>query len=167
MVTVVRKWTTTHGTRSQVQLCSWCVVYTTAGAADAWFITARPTNSCTLPFRHDHMHRYRIYHVTLLLLHSNNLRLYSAISRFKAEPAIFTAIYNAVYTRVVYKHQTTALLFLAVAHNIYCGCTDVGMYAACAVRCALCLSELPCELPCVASPAGCPPERPRAQRINP
>ena len=27
--------------------------------------------------------------------------------------------------------------------------------------------ELPCELPCVASPAGCPPERPRAQRINP
>ena len=22
--------------------------------------------------------------------------------------------------------------------------------------------ELPCELPCVASPAGCPPERPRA-----
>ena len=33
--------------------------------------------------------------------------------------------------------------------------------------CVVSFNELPCELPCVASLAGCPPERPRAQRINP
>jgi len=63
------------------------------------------------------MHRSQIYHVAnqsyifalqkmgRLLLQNNNLRLYSAMRRFKAEPAIFTA----VYMRVVYKHRTTAI----------------------------------------------------------